>query len=174
MPWGGGRRGTRLTEGLADPGLRIVPALAGHIPALAPRVRAIDAAECRAMGRSAAGALRHGLVASAWCWTALVDGQPEAMFGLVVESVVPSVGVPWFLGSDAVWRHGRALVTIGPQVLATMHDSSALLANLVSADNFRAIRLLRRWGFAIAPEVITVGGMGFHRFASHRNQQENA
>jgi len=141
---------------------------------LATRLRAIDVAECAAMGRDPAAALRHGLLASSQCWTALVDGRPEAMFGLVIESVVPSRGVPWFLGSEAVWREARALLVLGPQVLARLHDSSAVLANLVSADNTRAIRLLQRWGFAVAPETVTVGGLAFRRFAARRKPMENS
>lgn len=157
----------------------IVPAQRRHIGFLARHMRAIDQAECRAMGREPKAALRHGLIASHRCWTALVRGRPHAMFGVVVECALAGRGVPWFLGTDEVWRHGRALVHLGPVILAEMHDSSAVLANLVSADNVRAIRLLTRWGFTLDHDTVRVGDMAFRRFARQRPalsflQQENA
>ncbi len=158
--------------------LSIVPAGPRHIGFLARHMRAIDQAECRAMGREPKAALRHGLIASRRCWTALVRGRPHAMFGVVVECALAGRGVPWFLGTNEVWRHGRALVRLGPAILAEMHDSSAVLANLVSADNARAIRLLERWGFTVEQDTVRVGNVAFRRFARQRPtfpflQQEN-
>lgn len=144
--------------------LAIVPATARHIGSLHRRLRAIDVRECAAMGLSPRAALRRGLCASQGAWTATLDGRPEAMFGLVVECALTGRGVPWFLGSEAVWRQARALLRIGPQVLATFHDSSPILANLVCADNARAIRLLHKWGFTLDQDCILVGGSAFHRF----------
>jgi hypothetical protein len=160
-------------------GIDIVPAHRRHIGFLARHMRAIDQAECRAMGREPKAALRHGLLASSRCWTALVTGRPHAMFGVVVESALGGRGVPWFLGTEEVWRHARALLRLGPPILATMHDSSAVLANLVSAGNTRAIRLLERWGFAVDYDTVIVGDLAFRRFAHRRPalsplQQENA
>ncbi|MFD2780186.1 hypothetical protein ACFS32_02575 [Novosphingobium pokkalii] len=77
-------------------GVVIVPAQARHVGFLARRMRAIDQIECRAMGREPKAALRHGLMASTRCWTALVDGQPHAMFGVVVESALTGRGCPGF------------------------------------------------------------------------------
>lgn len=149
-------------------GVAIVPAQARHVGFLARHMRAIDQAECRAMGREPKAALRHGLMASTRCWTALIAGRPHAMFGVVVESALAGRGVPWFLATDAVWRHARALLRLGPAILAEMHDSSPVLANLVSADNVRAIRLLERWGFAVDHDHVRVGELAFRRFSRHR------
>jgi hypothetical protein len=156
-----------MTAGQHD-GVQLVPAHARHVGFLARHMRAIDKAECRAMGREPKAALRHGLIASTRCWTALVHGQPHAMFGVVVESALTGRGVPWFLGTNEVWRHGRTLLRLGPPILSAMHDSSAVLANLVSAGNSRAIRLLERWGFAVDDDTVPVGGMAFRRFARRR------
>ncbi|NKJ43057.1 hypothetical protein [Novosphingobium sp. SG720] len=159
--------------------VEIVPAHARHVGFLARHMRAIDKAECRAMGREPKAALRHGLIASTHCWTAMVAGRPHAMFGVVVESALAGRGVPWFLGTNEVWRHGRTLLRLGPPILAAMHDSSAVLANLVSTGNTRAIRLLERWGFTVDEDTMLVGDLAFRRFARRRPalstlQQENA
>ncbi len=129
-------------------------------------MRAIDQDECRASGHTPKGALRHSLMNSSKAWTALVDDQPEAMFGVVVTSALTGEGVPWFLGTDEVYRHGRALMTWGPGLLSRMHDSSPTLRNVVSSANGRAIRLLERWGFNVAREEQMIGGMAMRAFES--------
>lgn len=86
------------------------------------------------------------------------------MFGIAPVSVVGDRGCPWFLGSDIVLSHGRELLSIGPAVIERMHRSFARLENSVSADNAKAIRLLRRWGFTVEVEPFEVGGMQFVRF----------
>lgn len=144
--------------------LRLVPAAYRHVNRLARDMRPIDVIECAAMGRSPKQALRHGIMASSWAKTALVDGEPQAMFGLVIESALTGEGVPWFLGTDVVFDHGRALIRMGPRILSRMGDSTRRLANLVSVDNSRAIRLLRHWGFTVDPEHVRVGGVAFRRF----------
>lgn len=149
---------------MAD-GLEIVPALPRHVGYLARHMREIDRTECRAMGRDPKAALRTGIASSARAWTALLDGQPHAMFGVVIESILTGEAIPWFLGTDEVYRHGRALLAIGPQVLDTMHDSRLTLRNLVSAQNDQAIRLLKRWGFTVDEEEVGVRGVMFRRFS---------
>ncbi len=127
-------------------------------------MRAVDRRECEAMGRSGKHALRAALGTSSKAWTALVDGQPEAMFGVVVESVLDGTAVPWFLGTDEVYRHGRALLMWGPGMVDRLCDSTWTLRNLVSAENDKAIRLLRRWGFTVAEEELIVRGVPFLYF----------
>lgn len=116
------------------------------------------------MGRTPKQSLRSGLMVSSKAWTALVDGLPEAMFGVVVDSVLDGHGTPWFLGSDEVYRHARELLLWGPGLVARMHDSSPRLSNIVSAENGAAIRLLRRWGFTIEEGVMDVRGVPFRHF----------
>ncbi|MBB3955937.1 hypothetical protein [Novosphingobium sediminicola] len=142
----------------------LVPARHAHIGAIARRMRAMDAMECRAFGRDPKTALRVGLANSAQAWTALVDGRPEAMFGVVVNSVLTGDAVPWFLGTDEVYRHGRELLAWGPGMVERLHDSSLTLRNLVSVHNSNAIRLLERWGFTVRKEVIVSGGVAFYPF----------
>jgi hypothetical protein len=128
-------------------------------------MRPVDVQECRAFGHHPKQALRESLLASSKAFTALVDDRPEAMFGLVVNSALTGEGAPWFLGTDVVWRHARALLIFGPSLLAHFHDSTARLSGLVSGDNAAAIRLLRRWGFSVSADMSMVGGVGFCAFA---------
>lgn len=116
------------------------------------------------MGRTPKQALRLALLTSDKAWTALVDDQPEAMFGVVVDSAIGAEGTPWFLGTDEVYRHGRELLQWGPGIIARLCDSRLTLRNLVSSRNTRAIRLLGKWGFAVDEEEIEVRGVPFRRF----------
>ena len=147
-----------------DSRVRVVPAERRHINTIANRMREIDREECEAMGRTGKHSLRLALDVSARCWTALVDGKPEAMFGVVVEDLMSGIGTPWFLGTDEVYRHGRELLMWGPDFVARLCDSSRHLSNLVSSRNRRAIRLLERWGFTVGEDEVIVRGVAFRRF----------
>lgn len=127
-------------------------------------MRDIDRLECAAMGRTPKQALRAGLMVSEMCWTAKVEGRAEAMFGRVTESALGGDATVWFLGTDAVYSHGRAMLKMGRSIIDSMGDSRLTLRNLVSVRNDRAIRLLRKWGFTINPEEVDVRGMPFLRF----------
>ncbi|WP_062788574.1 hypothetical protein [Novosphingobium capsulatum] len=144
--------------------IRIVPAEVRHVGYLAQHMRAIDKLECRAMGREPKQALRTGIAASAKCWTALLDGLPHAMFGVVVESVLTGEAIPWFLGTDEVYRHPREMLKWGPGFIHRLQDSRLTLRNLVSAQNAQAIRLLERWGFTVGQEEVDVRGVMFRWF----------
>lgn len=124
----------------------------------------MDRLECEALGCTPKQALRRGLTDGDWAWTALVDGKPHAMFGVVTLSAIEGMGRPWFLGTDEVYRHGREMLALGPRVVAAMLDSRRDLRNLVSAGNGRAIRLLERWGFKVEVEEQMVGGTPFREF----------
>lgn len=116
------------------------------------------------MGHSPKKALRDGYLYSDMCWTGMVDGRPEAMFGAITTSAIEGRAVVWFLGTDEVYRHGRALLALGPRIIARLVDSSGWVGNLVSARNRQAIRLLGAWGFTVEEETQMIGGVAFRQF----------
>jgi len=142
----------------------LIAASPAHIGRIANRLREIDRIECGVSGRSPKATLRLALRSSAWAVTALVDGEPHAMFGVTPISLIEDRGSPWFLGSDQVYRHGRELLEMGPRVIARMHAGFRRLENSVSVGNGQAVRLLRRWGFTIGAAPFVVGGVEFVRF----------
>lgn len=127
-------------------------------------MRAADVIETTALGYSPKEALRIGLRGSLMTFTAKVDGKAEAMLGLTPVSLIEGVGRPWMLGSEEIYRHGREMLAFGPDIIAMFRDSSRTLQNVVSAENGRAIRLLKRWGFAVGDEVEMIGGVPFLTF----------
>ena len=144
--------------------VEVVTARATHIGPIATRMRDVDRVECEAMGHSPKKALRDGFLLSDRCWTALVNGRPEAMFGAVTVSALDRRASVWFLGTDEVYRHGRLLIAWGPALIRRAVDSSWSASNLVSSANGKAIRLLQAWGFTVEPEEQLVNGVPFRHF----------
>ena len=147
-----------------DSRVTIVPAQFKHVARIARHMRAVDKLECTAMGRDPKSALRNALMISEKAWTGCVDGKAEAMFGVVVNSALTREAVPWFLGTDEVYRHGRELLMWGPGIIERLRDSRYDLANLVCSQNRQAIRLLKRWGFTVAEDDVIVRGTPFRHF----------
>lgn len=88
--------------------------------------------------------------------------------GIEVRSAVEGLGAPWMLATDVAYGYGRALVTLGPALIAYLADSMRRLYGLVGADNERAIRVLKRWGFTVGDQVQMVGDMPFLQFEMNR------
>jgi len=127
-------------------------------------MREWDKVECAAHGRTPKGALRLGLMASTDVFTAKLDGRPEAMMGLTPVNALTGEGCPWFLGTEAVYDHPRAMLHFAPLVLGKWRDSTRSFRNVVARGNVRAIRMLRRWQFEIGDEVRMVGDVPFVDF----------
>ena len=140
-----------------------------HVGRIANRMREADFVECRAMGYSPKQALREGLTASSLCLTALLDGRPEAMVGLVVTNALGGEGTPWMLGTEAIYDHPRTMLHWGPRFVAAMLDSTPALSNLVAVDNVRAIRFLRRLGFSIGEDRILFTNTEFVLFSQEQH-----
>jgi len=146
----------------------LIPARLTHVGPLASRMREIDREECRAMGRSPKEGLRIGLRTSLSAFTALQGTKPLAMMGVVSTGLVSRRGLVWFLGTDEVYRHGRALLELGPKVIGYWLETFETLENVVSVKNERAIRLLIRWRAHVGGEVQEHRGVSFVPFRLSR------
>lgn len=146
--------------------INLQPATAAHVGRIARRLRSIDHAEVSALGHDPRQAVRIALIGSSWALTAMIDGSPHGMFG--VTPVAPWKGEPWFLGTDEIYRNGRAMLIMGQAAVDEMQRHFPLLENIVSAENARAIRLLKRWGFTVEQGYEKIGGLAFRRFRRSR------
>jgi ribosomal protein S18 acetylase RimI-like enzyme len=131
-------------------------------------MRPADRRECEALGRSPKDALRNGLRCSLEAYTAIADGRPVAMLGVVADSLVGGSATVWMLGTEDVYRQGRTLLTLGPILFEMWLEQFDELSNIVAVDNRRAIRLLERWGFEFG-QTVSYGGVDFVRFARRRS-----
>jgi hypothetical protein len=94
--------------------------------------------------------------------------RPEAMMGVVPISLLEGTGRVWMLGSDAIYSHGRDLLTYGPLMIGLWLETFRRLENVVAADNRKAIRLLSRWGFTVGETAQMHGGVAFLPFHIER------
>lgn len=146
-------------------GWTVEAARPGHVNRIANRMREIDKRECGAFKHTPKQALRLALAASSLSWVALYHGQPEAMFGLRIASLIAGVGQPWLLGTDKLDRGMRELVAWSPRFVAAMQGETPRLENHVAVENRRSIRYLRHLGFVFDDEPVTIGGVPMLRFS---------
>lgn len=140
-----------------------------HVGWLASNLRAMDRIECEALGRTPKDALRNGLRCSLQPLTALDDQRkPGAMMGVVPISMIEGEGRVWLLGTEAIYDHGRDLIAYGPWIIRHWLRTFRSLENIIAAENVRAIRLLRHWGFSFNDEPRMHGGVEFLPFRIER------
>jgi ribosomal protein S18 acetylase RimI-like enzyme len=149
--------------------IELVPSTLWHIPVIAGRMREWDRRETEAMGHSPEKALALGLKASIDCMTALINGVPAAMLGLVPRSIIGGEGAPWMLGTDAIYANPRPTMVLSRRMIERWRDSLPTLRNLVAAGNDKAIRYLRRLGFEVGEERTVIRGVEFVTFSMERS-----
>ena len=127
----------------------LVSARLTHVGPIASRIRDMDRIECEALGRSPKDALRGGLRSSLDAYTALADGKPVAMIGVVPVSLINGKGTIWMLGTDNVAAHARSLLKYGPILIDHWLQTFETIENIVALDNKLAINLIMKLGFTI-------------------------
>lgn len=144
---------------------RTRPPAPGDAEALVAAMRDADRAELLASnGPDVLGTVQASVAGSRRAWALELEGEFAALLG-VVSTEVPTLGVPWLIGTTAVDRHPRTHIRATRRYLATMRELYPHLLNFVHADNHRSIRWLRSMGFSIgAAEPMGVNGELFHRF----------
>jgi hypothetical protein len=128
-------------------------------------MRAIDRIECAAFGKTPKQGLRLSLRTAFEAVTALSDDdRPLAMFGVTPDNLMLGTAVPWFLGSDEVWLYARDLMQRGPGIIGEWLKVFPVMENVVSTDNDRAIRMLKKWGARVGGPISRHGGVEFIPF----------
>jgi hypothetical protein len=145
---------------------RLVPASLTHVGPIAVNMREPDRRECEALGKTPKGALRLSLRTAFEAWTALDpdDGRPLAMFGVTPHNLMLGTATPWFLGRDEVFDYGRDLMARGPAIIGSWLEVFSEMENIVSVENVRAIRLLRKWGAEFSNPISRHRGLEFVSF----------
>ncbi|HIH2749056.1 TPA: hypothetical protein ACYLN4_004837 [Burkholderia lata] len=105
--------------------------------------------------------LAESIRVSAESWALLIDGEPEALFGLVRY---PVVNVPWMRCSAAVARHARELLEHARAWLDSVRLADVPLANTVASNNAEAMTMLEHLGFVIGDVAPNQGPTGSFRF----------
>jgi ribosomal protein S18 acetylase RimI-like enzyme len=134
-------------------------------------MRSIDRLECEALGRTPKEALRWGIAQSMEAYTALRDGFPIAIIGVVPTALWNGKGTIWMLGTDDVFHCGKALLKWGPPLIEMWLDTFDVLENIISIDNAPALNLLQRLGFTVeAADMQRHGAVDFVPFWIERQR----
>lgn len=137
---------------------------------IAPRMRQQDVDELWAIGRhTPVEALVQSLSMSDYTFTGVIDGRPEAMFGLSVISHVTGHGSPWFLGTDEILNHRRDFMRASVQWRDMFLKRTPILTNCVDDRNELSKRWLRWLGFELTdPVPMGYDGHKFRMFSYRR------
>lgn len=152
------------------PEIEIIPAAMDHVAPIAARMRPADVAEVLASsGKSPHGGLMFSLTGSAQAWTAIIDGQPEVMFGVADLNVLTGLGAPWLLGTDAVERNYRQFLRRSLRWREQLSERYDVLRNFVDDRNEVSKRWLAWMGFTLFdPIPVGVNGEMFRMFELRR------
>jgi len=133
---------------------------------LAPRLRQSDVMECEALfgPGSVLETTLYGLKSDGVALVAVRDGETIAVFG-VCPGDTPGVGTPWLVGTDAMDRCARELVSDARLALSVWNRFFPILRNVVDARNSKSIRWLKHLGFTVRdPKPLGLAGELFHEF----------
>lgn len=119
----------------------------GDILSVARRMRAADVNEVFAScGVSPIVAITESILNSDICFTALFDGEPEVIFGLV-QHPTHDAAVVWLLGTDAVRKNAREFLEESRSIVDGWASIYPVLFNAVDARNTVSRRWLKWLGF---------------------------
>ena len=149
---------------MAKARLTVAPATEAHAAQLAAHIRPEDAAEMMASHgiEPLAGvmmALRTSTVAKV-----ILDGERVlAIFGTAPVDKMEGVASVWLLAANAVKSLPLAFFRVCRKELPVLAKSGAVLANMIWANNKRALRLVQALGFEVLePIPFGVSGLPFH------------
>lgn len=142
-----------------------------HAREIARRMRKEDRDEVfAASGKSPIQALTFTLRRSAQAWTALIDGKPEVMFGVVDLNILAGTGAPWLLGTDAVEKHYVAFLRNSVRFRSQLLARYEVLKNFVDDRNKVSVRWLEWLGFELG-EPFDWNGYAFRLFELRRAEK---
>lgn len=138
----------------------IIPATTDHIEQMRDMVRPEDRDELWASCmRTPEETMKSAIEYSEIAQTGCIDGIPVMMWGVVRESLICDVGVPWMVGTTLLDRHAVTFLRRCKRPVLELFKDYDMLTNYVDVRNVRAIAWLRWLGFKIADEPEPYGLM---------------
>lgn len=151
----------------------IVPAALAHAEALAPRLRAADVAEVRALGDEPIDALLASVAHSSVAYATFFDGEPAALCGVVpcAQTLLgdSGVGCVWMLSGHACSAHPKHFLRTSRVITDVLLGRYAVLGNIIDARYTGALRWAAWLGAQVqAPRPLGPFGMLFCPFVLRR------
>lgn len=151
------------------PRLTVELATEAHAAQLAADIRPEDSAEMMAShGLEPLAGLQMALRVSSTAKTILDGDRVVAMFGIARVDATEDVSTVWLLASKLAKRLPVTLYRVLVEELPRL--AGAVLANMVSAGNKGALRMVSALGFEVLPPVpFGVAGIPFHPIVLRRS-----
>jgi hypothetical protein len=150
-------------------GIVIRTAIEGDIDAVSADIRREDAEEVRAEGDTVRAALERSFGSSSLRFTALRDGVPVAIFGLVPDAIAGTHAVVWLLGAEGLRRIPKTFLRLSRGVIAHFLTLYPVLYNRVDARYAGTIRWLESCGASFQdPLPVGAAGEPFRTFTIKR------
>ena len=140
------------------------------IPNILENLRDSDVEECLITGSSPEENLRTGLK-SKLCFTGIINGTPEFMFGATRHS--DTIGVAWLLGTNKINENKRDFIKTTPLMWKVISGSYSYLTNFIPSSNKKSIRWIESSGGEFKGEV-EVKGKKMKQFVYEVPQTEGA
>ena len=148
--------------------LRVISAKASHVREVASRMRREDRDEViRATGRAPIIALASSFRASDECFSVMIDGRPEGMFGVATLNVVGGLAAPWLLATDVITTNRREFLSASIWWRDKLFSRHNTLRNVVDCQNGASIRWLS-WMGATFSEPFKIRSYDFMVFEMRR------
>jgi hypothetical protein len=123
------------------------PATYQDIEHIVANARPADVAEMKILGTTVEQAMKDGIERSDWACTGTWNGEPVCMFGVAPIHLLCGLGAPWMIGTSKLETIEKAFLRRCRNVVSVMKDTYPNLANIVDAENTRAIQWLTWLGF---------------------------
>lgn len=143
----------------------VVPGSILHVKQISPSLRPAACLTLQGFGLEPRAALHRAFRASAYCRTAVLEGQPVAMWGSMGTALSDHATVWAALGQGAV-RWPLAIVRRARDELSRMAERSGMLYAAIGKDDERAMLFAKTLGFVPA-EIAVPDGMIAMAFGGH-------
>ena len=102
---------------------------------------------------------------SSLCWTAVIDDEPAALFGVAKGAEDANIGIPWLLGTDKTRTVRKAWLQESRRYLEEMRKLHPKLVNYVDVNNGQSVRWLRWLGFYLEPGYHGINKEPLYKFS---------
>lgn len=141
-----------------------------HVKPIAADLRVALCSSVATFGERPRLALRRALNASIYARTAMLDGKPAAMWGMV-GTLMSDRASAWLALTETALRHPVLIVREARRELAIMAASAGQLFTNIARDDERALALARNLGFQPSHSGDVIPGMVSTSFRPHKDGQ---
>ena len=150
--------------------IEIVPSITEHADYLHTRLRKTDMREIWLHEADPSEALHCPLQHNHKTMTALINGKPLCMFGTVaIEGT--NDAIVWALGSNLINEHKKSFYKASLKVVHILQGEYETIWNIVPFDHTETISWLKKLGFNIQEEYISLKNVPMLYFSRCNNRK---